>query len=171
MIYNPEEFKQQLHSLIQANDPKEAFYALVGLYSSSTDEQRILIRDQWPFGRQWDVPEHHKLSWNIPGERSPSERIWAALIYQSILCHGADLRDHLINLGWIYNNAVLAKLSVQQLFVEAAALSEPSCADLMLSLLKPETDTSLNRFGLAAIDTEEGVMLVFLSDMDINAID
>lgn len=156
------EFDQQLHSILQMENAEEAYYALVDLYSSATEAQRQSIRRKWPFGREWQIPDFSILSWELPQGRSPQERIWAALIYISLVCDGHDLRDHVLNVAIVYHHALWAGVPLE-CFAAAAALSEYSCGRLIEMFIDPNVDDerkSLETWGFTTEVTPQGVMVV-----------
>ncbi len=159
-------FLEALHTILSDVDRKAAFLNLCELYADSTDEQRVFVRRNYPFGEHWEGPhivDHEEsdssdrlsdrwpfysdLPSDLPNEAPAVQRIRAALIWLSIAGGSGDLRDDGLILVLIFYAAKEAGMDTKALFAEVAALSgQEPVAERPYSMLREQMGYWLRRY-------------------------
>lgn len=154
-----EEFEQRLAEILQEPNPKEAFYRLSDLYFVASAEQREDIREDFDFGRKWEVPDDLTLAAHLPSEPDRELRVRAALISLSLFDMGGDDRYIIVALCPIYHSIKAIGKDADAWFRFFADISSPLIAShLARFAARRSEDKSLEAFLLESDVTEHGLV-------------
>lgn len=153
-----ENFQKWLKNILQEANPKQAFYELCDLYFVASNEQRNLIRADFDFNRDWEIPNPRTLAAHLADEPDREKRIRASLIALS-LYERSDWRDVLVTICVIYHSIKSVGKDADVWLKFFADLSSPNVASLLwrFSERKPQ-DKLLSAFGWGEKITDKGLV-------------
>ena len=150
-----EEYSTELLTILWDKNPRRAFLALADLFVSSTSTERALIRADWDFGREWDIPrirhvdEDHAVFGPVDDAQGVMESVVQAILVHLILRGPEDdMREDLAHLALIHHLALELGVDPEALFNRVAAVADGPFATLLADFQRRDPiDKSLWAFG------------------------
>jgi len=151
-------YHEQLEEILKLADRQDAYQRLVALFLQGPEEARDLIRAKWDFGLKWVLPNMQRLACRKNERYSCRERALAALVYDAIVnLKNEDIRDILVGWANVYQCCLAAGIVPEELFRQAASVSSPSMARIMMDFInRPEEAKSMKAFGLISRTNSDG---------------
>ena len=151
-------YHEQLEGTLKLADRQDAYQSLVALFLKGPEEARDLIRAKWDFGLKWVLPNIQRLACRKNERYSCDERVLASLVYDAIKnLKKEDLREKLVKWAHVYHSCLAAGIVPEELFRQAASVSSPSMAQMMLEFInRPEEAKSMKAFELVSRTNSDG---------------
>lgn len=141
-----------IQHLIEMEDRLEAYYMLVDVYCSATDDIRRDLIAQWNFNVPWKYPNPSRLACNAGETHTPNEKITASLVYYSLNSGTGQIeKEDIIGLAVIYNSCILAGLDADKIFRLVASISFGDVPKFLTDFIKrTPDDKEMDAFWLVA---------------------
>lgn len=143
-----------IDDILNLNDRAEAYYEIVNLFMSGSDDTRHFILKNWDFNAKWRYPNPYKLACKKNEMKSPTERIKASCFSLLASWSHIDIRDWLVAIAVIYHSIIEAGMDPNVELRKVIAVSPSDIGgEINRFLLRASADRSLEALLLLRVKT------------------